>query len=46
MKNKFFLDALSKRDVRCDGKQEFFLHGLKYVLTVKGGINFRRILLI
>jgi len=28
IKNKFFLDALSKSDARWDGKQENFLHGL------------------
>ena len=28
MKNKIFLDALSKSNARWDGKQEFFLFGL------------------
>ena len=28
MRNKFFLNALSKSGARWDGKQDFFLHGL------------------
>ena len=28
MKNKIFLDALSKSDAQWDGKQDFFLYGL------------------
>ena len=30
IKNKIFLDALSKSDVRWDGKQEFFYMALSY----------------
>ena len=34
MKNKIFLDALSKSDARWDGKQKFFYMALRYQVLV------------
>ena len=33
IKNKIFIDALSKSDARCDGKQEFFLYSLSQTVA-------------